>query len=895
MPRAMQCPDEVAVSRAGGDPAAVRALFGDHIDDCTSCRRLVAELLRSGEAPADWRAGQRVGRYVIGERIGRGGMGQVYRATDVELQRDVALKRLHAIAGAAGRVRLVGEARSAAQLQHPNVVAVFEVVDDERVPFIAMELVDGVTLTAWLRQRPRSWREILAVVAQAGRGLAAAHGRGLVHRDFKPDNILVDVEGRARVADFGLANTYGGRDAASSGSPAYMAPEIVNGEPPDARSDLYAFAVTLFEALHGAHPFAGTTVEAVWSEMALGRIRAGSGRVPRWFERHVRRGLAVERTKRWPDVKTFVDAIERGARRARRAVIAAGVACAIAAVIVAWSATRPAADSCERGQALVDTVWNAAARRAIGTGFTAAASDRAAPALAAASQLVDQWAGAWRLARRGACATPIERRAARIDCLDRQLDELRAQITLWSHPDATVVQRAAQAAGQLPAPAACTAATEMPPAAQPVMQQISKAKVLWRSGRMTEAKVAITQALHDAEQVGHHGVLAQALLSASIVEQDSELAAADGRAHADRAANEASKAGDDGLLYLALVNQARTRAVEGRPRDALGLCDAAEALAARGLPEPEKVVQMRGSVLADIGRTPEAIAVLERAIKLVEPRAQRGEVYARLQLASIRVDLSAALVKNHEMERALDQLTQARSAAEAILGPRHPTVAQIIDNTASVKSYLHQHDEAQRDFALARSLYVEAYGESHPDVAEVDVSLANVAARRGEPDQALRLLESARTTLARTKPRDDEAFAHIEYRIGQIELDRERDAAALAHFERAAEILRVRHRAGDDLARMYTAIADCQFNLGHLAEASSASEQALATLDEVHAPDGARLTPWTMLAFIADARHDRRRAIDFARKVVAATSDADVGHAAYLRKMMVDKLAAWKP
>src|SRR5258706_14178649 len=186
---------------AGELPPVLRQTIEEHIDDCGSCRQLLAALVRNSDDSGTWTPGRRVGRYIVRERIGRGGMGVVVRADDVELGRAVALKRLDA---GFDREVLLREARAAAQLSHPNVVTVHEVGEADGAPFLAMELVEGTTLTRWLRAEPRTWRDIVDVLVQAGRGLAAAHERGLVHRDFKPDNVLVDaVSGRARVADFG--------------------------------------------------------------------------------------------------------------------------------------------------------------------------------------------------------------------------------------------------------------------------------------------------------------------------------------------------------------------------------------------------------------------------------------------------------------------------------------------------------------------------------------------------------------------------------------------------------------------------------------------------------------------------------------------------------------------
>ena len=251
--------------------------------------------------------GQLVGRYVVLAPLGAGGMGVVYAAFDPQLDRKVALKLLHSEAVSAsgatqskndGYARLLREAQAMARLRHPNVVAVHDVGKiDERV-FIAMEFVEGGTLKQWLRARPRTRQEVLAVFIQAGRGLMAAHEAGLVHRDFKPDNVLVSVKGQAQVLDFGLAKateegerpspgesrTNLGTSTLSTnltqvgailGTPAYMAPEQHLGDVTDARTDQFSFCVALWSALYREAPFAGESLGELASSVCGGELRSG--------------------------------------------------------------------------------------------------------------------------------------------------------------------------------------------------------------------------------------------------------------------------------------------------------------------------------------------------------------------------------------------------------------------------------------------------------------------------------------------------------------------------------------------------------------------------------------------------------------------------------------------
>jgi formylglycine-generating enzyme required for sulfatase activity len=333
---------------------------------------------------------------VILERVGSGAMGVVYGAYDPQLDRKIALKILRGIgAGAAplARARMMREAKAMARLQHPNVAAVHDVgvAEDDRV-FLATEFLSGGTVHAWLDAKPRTWREIVAVFTQAGRGLAAAHAEGLVHRDFKPDNVLLDKEGRARVVDFGLARNIEAADAESKsggtidlgramsdvdapvedqhlpprydpnaatgidmspsdkldkltrtgalmGTPAYMAPEQFQGEPTDERTDQFSFCVALYEALYGERPFDGDTLLTLSMSVTGGNFRAlpKDRDVPAWVRRAVMRGLQIQREARYPSMTALIAALEDdpAVKQRRRLLYAGLLGVALTCVLVA--------------------------------------------------------------------------------------------------------------------------------------------------------------------------------------------------------------------------------------------------------------------------------------------------------------------------------------------------------------------------------------------------------------------------------------------------------------------------------------------------------------------------------------------------------------------------------
>ena len=263
--------------------------------------------------------GTEVARYRVVRFIGGGGGGQVYEAFDPQLGRPVALKMIRAEVSEGAQV--VGEARALAKLSHPNVVNVHDAGIFERRAFVVMELVEGLSLERWLELAPRGWRQIAERFLDAGKGLAAAHAAGLVHRDVKPANVIVGVDGRARMADFGLAEPSGHtpRAGQTAGTPAYMAPEQLVGEPADARSDQFSFCVAFYWALFGQHPYRQTSVEGatlltVAREVMAGRIRPRPpGRaVPVWLERAVARGLEADPAQRYPSMPALLEEIGRG-------------------------------------------------------------------------------------------------------------------------------------------------------------------------------------------------------------------------------------------------------------------------------------------------------------------------------------------------------------------------------------------------------------------------------------------------------------------------------------------------------------------------------------------------------------------------------------------------------
>ncbi len=400
--------------------------------------------------------GQKLGRYLMLDKLGEGGMGVVHAAYDPELDRKVALKilsaRFNASAAGPAQQRLMREAQAMARVSHPNVIAVHDVGTVGDQVFVAMELVDGGTLNRWFKDTQRTWKEILKVFVDAGKGLAAAHSAGLVHRDFKPDNVLIGLDGRVRVTDFGLARLVSGprqeetpltpsgdpeavvsrgledssrmleaqltQVGAVMGTPAYMSPEQHLGEVPDARSDQFSFCAALFWALFRKRPFDPQVLAAVAGRtLGGGNTDAGTkverpnlvkdrqtipGRgiildpprepkVPKYVRRALMRGLAIHPDDRFPSMEALLKTLSRDPRRAQqRYLLAGGAALITTAVVFASQQVASRQQLCSGAERKVAAVWNPQVQQAIGKTFEAVGQSWATDAV---SRIVKEFDG----------------------------------------------------------------------------------------------------------------------------------------------------------------------------------------------------------------------------------------------------------------------------------------------------------------------------------------------------------------------------------------------------------------------------------------------------------------------------------------------------------------------
>ncbi|HVI00040.1 MAG TPA: serine/threonine-protein kinase, partial [Enhygromyxa sp.] len=428
--------------------------------------------------------GDVVGRYVVLERLGVGGMGEVYAAYDPELDRKIAIKLLlpgqsDAMATSAGHGRLLREAQAMAKLHHPNVVAVHDVGTHDVRVFVAMEFVDGGNLADWIsagadgQGKPHPWREVLARFLAAGEGLAAAHAAGLIHRDFKPANVLVGRDGSVRVADFGLArqavlnpstpelapmqaeprsptahavddatlpaldHSLGGGKSIKSlsmrmtvtgatlGTPAYMAPEQYSHAEIDGRADQFSFCVALWEALYGERPYAGENLHVLMFAITQGNLReppSGSD-VPAWIRRAVTRGLAHDPQRRWPDMRSLLAELRTDPNARRRSLGLAGVGVALVGALV-WgviaSQPDPVTDEpvCAGAAAALGDAFTPEDRQAIASHFGTFEQEWARDLGGRLLPELDAWTQDWQAAWTDACEATHVRAEQSAELLD---------------------------------------------------------------------------------------------------------------------------------------------------------------------------------------------------------------------------------------------------------------------------------------------------------------------------------------------------------------------------------------------------------------------------------------------------------------------------------------------
>jgi hypothetical protein len=806
-----------------------------------------------------------IGRFEIEKQLGRGGMGEVFLAHDPELRRRVAVKLLHphlfAHADSFGRERARREAQALAQVSHPNVVEVFDVGEHDGRPFVAMEYIEGLTLKAWLAEQQPSWREIVAVFIEAGRGLVAAHRAGLVHRDFKPDNVLLSGtadERRVRVLDFGLARLVGIEDVslestddddrdeltrpgAVLGTLRFMSPEQLRGEPAEAASDQFSFCVALYLALWQQEPFTGDSISRRIDSIernvpALPPMRRG---LPRGLWPIVRQGLACEPAQRWSSMDELLVALEQTirVRRTLPALALAGLALSVGiGVGVMWNddVAQPD-DPCRHVQIRADELWTSTQTQLARERFAQSEAGFAMDSFSTVDAVLTRWTTNWSDRRMALCRNG-EDDSRRASCLDRAHTDAALLVSAMTEADEQTITRAVDSLAGLPSLRSCDSnkAVLLELAAIPEgieaelakhRQTFARARVLRLTGHTREAAERFAELERDAADIDYLP------FAAELAVERAHLAFAQvvvGDTHErlemmEQAANLAESSRQDRLAAVAWTVLARWGSNAGAATDERveSWLERAQVSVTRLDSPPDLQARLhciRAVLLArDKAQIAAARASFELGLELLETLddddSTRRHWQSRCLLDLALLEPGAAAVEL--AERSVD-------AAQALYGESHPEVDALRFDLVRVLFDSGLPDASSRSAAIleqlaSRSLNTDS--DSASQVAYAHYELALVAHGRGQIDTARHHLALARELFAKALPPDDYQHAPplllgavIDFEAGEFE-------SALAGYDRAQRYFQGKPGFEPQLLGIDRGRAHCLIELGRLDEA----------------------------------------------------------------------------
>jgi tetratricopeptide (TPR) repeat protein len=918
----MGCPDENALSNFYGGllPEEQRMEILAHVEGCADCQRALAAAADTGTASdsaheltdggARLSRGATLARYVVLERIGHGAMGVVYAAYDPELDRQVALKLLRPRGRQPEelRRRLLREAQALARLSHPNVVAVHDVGTAGDAVFLALELVEGTSLEPWLTER-RPWREVLRVFLDAGRGLAAAHAAGLVHRDFKPANVLVGKDGRARVTDFGLARPSNRVDLAGApaamrevstggaslhgrrllvGTPAYMSPEQLCGQGVDAHSDQFSFCVSLYEALFGARPFEGHGVDALTRAVNEGRVRPvpRESKVPAYVRRAVLRGLRAKPEERFPSMDALLEALTPRSMRVRTWLAAAGVAVGLLGVPAGYVLSHRREVRCAQEADKLAAAWSPERRERIHAAFLATGTSYAPAAWEKFSTALEAHAAQWRELRTEACLATEGIRAdtawQTAACLDTRLWQLAAVTELLEKADAQAVQNAQQMLSSLEGLAGCKDAPAVSTRPQPpdalrprvdaARRRLAEARARMDAGRHPEGIELTTALLKDIQGLDYRPLEAEVLL------QHGQLHALAGKL---KEAEEilyralwAAEAGRDDetvarvwnmLVWVVGDQQARAGEVERIVQHAEAAVDR---LGRERFPAIAGDLHLRmGGLLLVQGKLEQANEEYSKGLVLSRKTAGPDS----LRTAYFLSGLGRVRTRQNRPAEALEFYRQAQEVRERLWGPEHPAQALSLNNIAIELLALGRREEAIATWRRALALLEASRAPDHPSFAAPLTNLASVLRSMGHLDEAKKDLERALAIFEKSKGPDHPNTASAINELGMVAFDSQRLDEARAYHQQALE--RVQRALGPDTPRAappLSYLGTIHLREGRYAESRRDLLRALQLWEKEGGPDSSSITQALRpLARLELATGAPRKALEFCQRALA--------------------------
>jgi tetratricopeptide (TPR) repeat protein len=798
---------------AGELDASERARFEAHLPSCADCARTVAgslggppEAAPSADdapgPPGTFPRGATVGRYIILSLLGRGGMGEVYSAYDPRLDRKVALKLLRETPGDASsratQERLLREAQSTARLSHRNVVVVYDTGTIENPAggarvYLAMELVDGQTLAAYLAERRRSWREVRELFLAAAEGLQAAHDAGLVHRDFKPQNVMVGRDGTVRVMDFGLAGdgTEGGADDLPAidltsptppssqtvalthtgvflGTPLYMAPEQFLGRKTDARTDQFSFCIAMYEALCGERPFASGSLGELVQAVSTGQVREApkGSSVPVFLRRLFLRGLHPEPDSRFASMRELTAALRADPLRYRRSVAIAAAA-VVALVVTGTGAQRALTRGqrmCRGGAEKLQGIWElkegGPRRTSVQRAFLGSGSPIAEDTWVRVARLLDDYVRRWTAVYTDTCeATHVrgdqsaEVLDLRMTCLDGERRALRALTNVFSNAEARTIVQGVDAVRALPAIERCTDVAALREVVSPptdptarlriaaVETRLAETKALTDTGQWSRAYAAITPLVEEARSLRYEPLLAGALAAQGWLALQLGHWSAGQRMYEEAVRVSLATRRDD------VAAEAATQMVAGLGSHTLDESLYWEALAAalvrRLGPGHGRIWAWfhhnRGVALCKRGEFREGDKEISIALALKRATLPAGDPDIAISLT----DLGYLHAQMGDGEAALAATQEALDIDRNAYGSQSPILCRSLTNRGVAFRVLHRYQEAENDLRSSVSLATALAGPDNVRVSESLTDLGETLVEERKFREAEPLLASA--------------------------------------------------------------------------------------------------------------------------------------------------------
>ncbi|WAM28181.1 tetratricopeptide repeat protein [Myxococcus sp. NMCA1] len=902
-----------------------------HVETCPDCRWALAAGVGT-QAPSSaptahgethsqsLRLGARISRYVVRECLGAGAMGIVYAADDPELGRRVALKVLRPKGSQREELqqRLLREAQALARLSHPNVVTLYDVGAYGDGVFLTMELVEGTTLAEWMKEL-RPWKEVLRVFLEAGKGLAAAHAAGLVHRDFKPANTLLGKDGRVFVTDFGIARLLHQEEGASRqehieapvtptgqltrtgqllGTPAYIAPELVRGQRADARSDEFSFCVALHEALFGARPFQGETMQELVLAAQQGRMSPPKRevKVPTRVRRAVLRGLSAKPEDRFPTMQSLLAALAPPPHRRLVPLVVTTTVAGTMGILAAYGTTAQRRDaSCAREAEKLAVAWSPARRERIRTAFLATGMTYAAQAWKQFSTVMDAHTAQWQALRTEACrattgdtADQARQTAA---CLDARLWQIAAVTEVLEKADAQTVQNARQLAASLEGLVGCRDTPGLSSRPQPpdnlrsrvdaARHKLAQVRAHLVSHRFTDGLAVTSALLEEQKGLGYKPLEAEVFLAHGTVlgglnkpkEAEAFLYQALWAAEAARDDETVARAWLE-LIWAVGEEQSRPDEAEKLIRHARA---AVERLGRERFPDITTDLHTRLSSLREsygqlAEAEQEALQGLEFSRRRNRPDSLRTPNLLH-QLGRIRIDQG-------RHEDALKLHRQALELRERILGADNPALVTSYNRVATASLEVGRYAEAVSAWRKALALQEASSNPETTPMGTVLLNLAGVSRVAGRLEEARSMAERARAIFERARGPNHVTVIFALSEQADISSEAGQGDEALGFATEALE--RVQRSLGPDTPRAalpLTVRGQVYLKAGRYAEARRDLMDALQRLEKEHGPEGGKtvsvLLPLAELALATRASKEALAYCERARKVTEKTGGAE--------------------